>query len=65
MQPFKVDNKHSIFLNSRKNLKPIHQRTPEILRDRDLSIEKKRTQVNRERQIRKRLEQPEDDEMAY
>ena len=49
MQPFKVDNKHSIFLNSRKNLKPIHQRTPEILRDRDLSIEKKRTQVNRER----------------
>jgi len=32
MQPFRVDNKHSMFLNSRKNYKPIHERTADIIR---------------------------------
>lgn len=47
MQPFKVENKHSIFLNSRRDIKPIHERTQDILRDREVSIEKKRAEYER------------------
>jgi hypothetical protein len=49
MQPFRVDNKHSIFLNERNNLHPIYLRTPEIIRNKEHSVEKMRIELNMER----------------
>ena len=54
MQTFKVENKHTIFLNSRRDIKPIQDRTQDILRDREVAREKKRAEYEREKK-RKRM----------
>lgn len=52
---FKVENKHTLFLNSRNPTRPIHERTQDILNQREISIGKKRAEYEREKR-RKALE---------
>jgi hypothetical protein len=56
MQQFRVDNKHSIFLNTRNRLRPIHERTSDIILDKELSVERMRNEINVEREKQKKLE---------
>lgn len=39
-KPFKVENKHSIFLNDKKKRKPLYERSQQVIFNRKKSLEK-------------------------